>query len=353
MSEDILKEYDENQSLLNDFKGKMVVLISELLKTEFISVHQISGRLKERKSLEKKIERKQDKYSGLKDITDITGIRVITYMESDVDKVADLMEKEFIIDTENSIDKRILKTDQFGYRSLHYVLSCNKERTKLIEYKRYKEIKFEIQIRSILQHAWAEIEHDLGYKGVVSIPDSYKRGFNRIAALLETADFEFDRLKRELSKYESEVAELIKTQPEKVTLDQASLLSFNQKNNILKKARTIIKKNVKCQFTYSTDFEGYIFGFKEIFKLNTINEIELILEKYEKEFLAFVKLFTSRLDYSELRETISIYYFQHFLSAVDEKQKFVDEYLMKRGISSDTGRFIELVKEAKTIANKT
>ena len=273
-------------------------------------------------------------------------------MESDVDKVANLIENEFVIDRENSIDKRKLKADQFGYRSLHYVVQCNENRTKLIEYKRFKEIKFEIQIRSILQHAWAEIEHDLGYKGVTSIPEAHKRSFNRVAALLESADLEFDRLKKELLRYEFEVPNLIKSQPEKVALDQVSLLSFNQTNKTLKKARVIIKKNVGCTFVYTTDLNSYINQFTKIFEITTIDKLNSVLIAHEKEFLAFVDLFTKGLTNSELVETISIFYFQHFLSAVDENQAQVDEYLKEGNIKRETGKFISIIKKAKTIANK-
>ena len=79
--------------------------------------------------------------------------------------------------------------------SMHYVVSIHQNRLKFTEYKSYTNLKIEIQIRSILQHGWAEIEHDLGYKGAKGIPDEFKRDFNRISALLETADNEFDRLR--------------------------------------------------------------------------------------------------------------------------------------------------------------
>jgi len=77
---------------------------------------------------------------------------------------------------------------------LHYVASLISEREKLTEYKRFAGIKVEIQIRSTLQHAWAEIEHDIGYKGENSVPDSLKRNFSRVAALLEVADIELMQL---------------------------------------------------------------------------------------------------------------------------------------------------------------
>ncbi|RYE12319.1 MAG: choice-of-anchor D domain-containing protein, partial [Sphingobacteriaceae bacterium] len=151
-------------------------------------------------------------------------------LESDIDPIAELIEKEFIKDEDNSVDKRKLQVDRFGYKSLHVVVSLNNERTTLKEYNRYKEFKCEIQIRSILQHAWAEIEHDLGYKGEISVPEPYKRSFNRLSALLETADIEFVRLKQELEQYENNLPNLIKSKTNIIDINSASLKLFMRSN---------------------------------------------------------------------------------------------------------------------------
>ncbi len=127
-------------------------------------------------------------------------------------------------------------------------MSLNENRTNLKEYKRYKELKCEIQLRSILQHAWAEIEHDLGYKGEISVPDQYKRSFNRVSALLETADNEFDRLKSELTSYEKEVSSLIKNEPEYVDINQASIASFINSDTILLLAKKVIEQKMIKSF---------------------------------------------------------------------------------------------------------
>jgi ppGpp synthetase/RelA/SpoT-type nucleotidyltranferase len=135
----------------------MELLIAELLKSESIIVHQINGRVKERVSLEKKIERKDNKYNNISEITDVIGIRIITYLESEVDKVAEILSREFTLDPLNSIDKRNLKADQFGYRSLHYVVSCSKDRIKLIEYKRFIDLKFEIKLGQFYNMCWQKL----------------------------------------------------------------------------------------------------------------------------------------------------------------------------------------------------
>ena len=151
-----------------------------------------------------------------------------------VNRIADIISSQFKIDSQNTIDKRKLEEDRFGYMSMHYVVSFSNTRLKLAEFKPYKGLKFEIQIRSILQHGWAEIEHDLGYKGAKGIPAEFKRDFNRIAALLETADKEFDRLRTELESYDQEVEKDITSKQSELGIDNSTLKQFIEHNQNLK-----------------------------------------------------------------------------------------------------------------------
>ena len=191
MDDNILESYSKNIKLYNDFKNKIEILIKELLVIDGINYHNISSRVKNKESLSKKISIK-DKYSSIEEITDIIGCRVITYFDDDVEKVVETLKKEFNIDKKNSVNKKEnIEAEKFGYISYHIICKLKQPRNDLNEYKRYKDIKFEIQIRSILQHAWAEIEHDLGYKNKTDIPKIIRRKFSRIAGLLETADEAF------------------------------------------------------------------------------------------------------------------------------------------------------------------
>ena len=55
----------------------------------------------------------------------------------------------------------------------------------------------EVQVRTILQHAWAEIEHDIQYKSTIAIPNTIRRRFMALAGLLEIADREFQAIQNE------------------------------------------------------------------------------------------------------------------------------------------------------------
>ncbi|MBU1217546.1 (p)ppGpp synthetase [bacterium] len=278
---DILEEFDKNKSLYDSLCSKTEQLIKELLNANGIVVHYISYRTKDRTKLRDKIVRKGNKYSSLNEITDVAGIRIITNFAEDVNKVAEIIKLEFDIDLDNTIDKRNHAEDKFGYMSMHYVVSMLKNRLKFTEYKPYKDLKIEIQIRSILQHGWAEIEHDLGYKGAKGIPSEFKRDFNRISALLETADKEFDRLREELSSYNTQVIKDITLKPEEFNINNSTLYQFLEQNKSLKEL------NLKIANFYNVDLNDNLqdinFGeLSEKLKLQgikTINELNNLLEK--------------------------------------------------------------------------
>ncbi|UTF58768.1 GTP pyrophosphokinase family protein [Gilvimarinus sp. DA14] len=177
-TEALLQQFDEKQMIYAAFSSTMESLLKRLLTASNIDVHSISGRGKERSSIERKIQKK-DKYSTISDITDIVGLRIICHYADEIDDIAKIIEEEFLIDSENSIDKRtVLDPDRFGYLSLHYVVSLKPHRASLLEYQGFTGLKFEIQVRSILQHTWAEIEHDIGYKAKIEVPKPIRRKFS-------------------------------------------------------------------------------------------------------------------------------------------------------------------------------
>lgn len=325
MKNDILFEFNEKQNYFDQFRKKIESLLKDLLTQERIVTHQISSRTKSYDSLAKKIKEKEGKYKRLQDITDIVGIRIVTYLESDVDIIATLIENEFQVDQENSIDKRKLDFDQFGYKSLHIVISLNKKRAGLPEYKQYRILKCEVQIRSILQHAWAEIEHDLGYKGKYEIPEEHKRSFNRLSALLETADIEFDRLKKDLSQYEQVVPELIKENSNEVKINKASLLALLRDNPILISVKQLIIRLTGAEIIDDNDIQG-IPGRFEYFDIKTIKDLEDSLSKNNDIFFAFVKELLGASKYEQLPSKLPLYYFQHYLASKKGSPEYIKDY---------------------------
>lgn len=213
---DFEKEKDKYKKLLE----YLLSTITTIVEDQEIPIQDINGRVKEKNSLDKKIEFKKEKYKKLEDITDICGIRIITYFKNDVDRIAKILAENFKIDKENTIDKRKREDpEKFGYVSLHYVIELSEDRLKLDELKKFKGMKVEIQIRTVLQHAWAEIEHDLGYKSKKSIPKEVTRRFARLAGLIELADDEFTTIKEQSVVYFDDVKINIAEKENKKSID--------------------------------------------------------------------------------------------------------------------------------------
>ncbi|MBP5504800.1 MAG: hypothetical protein J6X89_01705 [Bacteroidales bacterium] len=209
-TQELLEQY---RSLLPVY-SQMAEVIPEKLKGFFeeagFIVAAVEHRVKTESSLAGKLKLKGSKYASIFDITDIIGLRVITFYGDDVDKVASVLERLFEIDWENSVDKRKAhETDSFGYLSLHYICRIPESAYTDPDHPELNKIRFEVQMRSVLQHAWANMNHDTGYKSGVEIPSIYVRSLSRLAGILELVDDEFSRIRRELADYRRNVQKLV------------------------------------------------------------------------------------------------------------------------------------------------
>ena len=116
-----------------------------------------------------------------------------------------------------SVDRRrAVDAEKFGYRSLHTICALPDAAPLPPTFR------FEVQVRTVLQHAWAEVEHDLGYKAASGLPPHMRRRFSRVASLLEIADEEFVALRNELAAYQTTVRQEL-TAAASVPLDVVSL----------------------------------------------------------------------------------------------------------------------------------
>jgi putative GTP pyrophosphokinase len=200
---------DELRPIYVSLAARVNTLLGELAATEGIDVAQIEHRAKTVESVLDKHDRKPYE-DPLRDIKDFAGVRVITYYNDDNVRVADLIRREFEVDPDHSSNKVTeLSVTEFGYRSLHLVAALSEPRKSLSEWNRFVDFSVEIQIRSVLQHAWASISHKLDYKATSEAPIELRRQLFRLSALLELADEDFASLRdrsRELAvQYRQEV----------------------------------------------------------------------------------------------------------------------------------------------------
>lgn len=204
---DAIDWYIKNKDTYYKLAKKVESIILEILSLENLSHHIVNSRAKDVDSFKKKVE--TDKYHDpINQVTDLAGIRIITYVEDEVGAISKVIEETFDVDSENSLDKsKELGIDKVGYKSIHYVAKIKSDRLKLPEYKIFKNMRFEIQIRTILQHAWAEIEHDRNYKFSGKLPNEISRRFKLLAGTLEILDREFNNISKEIDIISNEVKE--------------------------------------------------------------------------------------------------------------------------------------------------
>ena len=227
-----ISEYSgAHQTKYRLFAARVQDLLTNILDAEGIQAHSITSREKSPVSLKEKILREGKSYMNpLKDITDLAGVRVITYFPTDVDRVVPIIEREFAVDRENSIDKRKTADPSiFGYASVHLAVGLSSDRLRLAEYAIFDGLKCEIQVRTILQHAWAEIEHNIIYKSSQDIPFELRRKFASLAGLLEVADREFEILRKDETRIRNQIQSTIREENIQIPVDMESLSFYLQK----------------------------------------------------------------------------------------------------------------------------
>ena len=278
----IIEEYRREKDNFIKLDATVYEKLYALVKETGIQTLSIEHRIKSESSLAGKLVKSGDWYQKFEDLTDILGARVICFFNDEVDKLGGMIEKNFTIDWKNSSDKRaLIKANTFGYLSLHYICYLTEESGYP------KEIcnkKFEIQIRTILQHTWAAIEHDIGYKSEFGLPREYERGFSRVAGLLEVADDEFIRLRDGMKAYTEDVRTRIKeNRADDVAINSVSVneyVSHNERARLLaEKIAAINGAEIK-----TVDADNYIEQLKW-FNVTTIGDLQKMAERNEK--LAF------------------------------------------------------------------
>lgn len=333
-TKNIIEKFDSEQELYFDFTNKVHLLISDLLEESGVRVHSVTCRIKDKNSLLKKLAKPGHSYVHLSDVTDIAGIRITTFFADEVDRVAKLIEEEFAIDLVNSTDKRAaLDPDRFGYLSLHHVASLADERTNLTEYRRFNNLKVEIQTRSILQHAWAEIEHDLGYKTALGIPNEIRRRFSRLAGLPELADSEFVAIRDALTTYEDTISEKIERIPQLVEINKASLESFVMNSEVVRR----IDEAIARINGGTVEDVGSKYVEVEIPRLarlgfDSIGELENSIAKHEALVIAFAERWLRDADRGlEFAKGVTLLYFEYVIVA-EAHDKTLPKELFESGI---------------------
>ena len=167
----------------------------------------IESRIKSWSSIEEKYNRKNLHLSSLEDLPDLVGLRMIFLFSRHLREATKSIRDCFSVTSREDAGTR-LDDSQFGYQSIHYVVRIPDSWTTVPTFSGCERLKAEIQIRTIAQHTWAAASHYLQYKREGSIPSNVKRSINRVSALLETVDLEFERVLSEREEYVIRIADV-------------------------------------------------------------------------------------------------------------------------------------------------
>lgn len=137
------------------------------------------------------------KYSDpLNQIQDQIGARIVTFYKHDVEEIAAEVQKYF-----RHIESQLIVPEserEFGYEGQHFILFIPRDIFDDSVQEQESISFFELQIKTLFQHAWSEAEHDLGYKPSGELTSDQRRRLAFTAAQAWGADQIFDELHRQL-----------------------------------------------------------------------------------------------------------------------------------------------------------
>jgi len=199
-----VEQYGRKRDLYEDFAKAVRDVLADAIRVRGLRINDIQYRAKGLESFGKKVTTpteqnpQEPKYKNpVGDVTDLSGVRVITFFPRTVDQVCQCIQDEFEVIERVDHTATAQREERLGYQSVHYLVRLGRNRRELSEYRRFDSLIAEVQVRTIMQHAWAEIEHDIRYKSASAIPMAISRRFMTLAGLLEIADREFEAIQEE------------------------------------------------------------------------------------------------------------------------------------------------------------
>lgn len=200
MRKELRERFNELEPELNRFGAALREVLITLLKQSHIRVLSVEYRVKTFESFCEKVVRKHY-VDPFRQTVDLCGVRIILFSPGDVQRVDALLRAEFKID--EALDRSSsLREEEFGYRSTHYVIRLPPTWLTVPGYRGLGELLAEVQVRTILMHAWADLSHRLSYKSADQTPHQFRRRIFRLSALFELADDEFEKLHEEKRQFQ-------------------------------------------------------------------------------------------------------------------------------------------------------
>lgn len=218
----LASQYDTKLNSYNLLKEEALFILRNNLEKTDIKISNIESRIKTKQSFINKVV-VNDYNEPFDKVNDILGIRVISLFLSDIDKIIKIIKDSFIT---LSVDDKINSlTSDFGYMSVHLIVKMKSEYNGP-RYDFIKDIVFEIQVRTITMHSWANISHYLDYKSDFDIPQELKRDFYALSGLFYVADQHFELFFKQSRKNRARIDKLFEkgnnTYTQEINLDTLS-----------------------------------------------------------------------------------------------------------------------------------
>jgi len=195
------KEYDQYAQIRHSITNDIKIQVDDILAS-LDSRPVVSGRIKNFNSFFSKYIRLLKEGVKNPQITDLLGVRVICPFIEDLVAAEDLIKRNFTV-VEREM-KGHYTFQEFCYESTHLLIII--PQTLIDKYGNPGTDIAEIQIRTILQDAWAEVEHELVYKAEFSpFDEPMKRKLAAINASLSLADMIFQEIRSYQRKYSKEM----------------------------------------------------------------------------------------------------------------------------------------------------
>ena len=279
-----IEEYLRIRPQYEDFAKAVREILVQALMAKDIAVNSIEARAKEPDSFGKKAETLSEndpeapKYRNpLEDITDLAGVRIITFFPRTAESIDACIREEFDVIEHMDHSQTLLQEERFGYQSEHYLVRLGNERTMLPEYRPHLGLVAEVQVRTILQHAWAEIEHDIQYKSSSTTPDIVRRRLMALAGLLEIADREFQAIQDE----DELLKQKARTSVEQGALDQVEITADA--------LRSYLDKRVGSDGRVSDSSYELMAGMLHMLGFTTIGQVDDCIKGYDGDELTQIR----------------------------------------------------------------
>ncbi|MBQ0044777.1 MAG: hypothetical protein KBT05_07130 [Bacteroidales bacterium] len=301
----MMEDYLERLPVLRKIQEIVVDKLNECVEEAGITIDGVASRIKTEKSLAGKLAKKGYKYNSIDDITDLVGARIITFYTDDVDKISSLVDKYFNVDWENSVDKRKShELDSFGYNSLHYICTIPECMYHDPEHPEINTIRVEVQMRTALQHAWATINHDIGYKTDIEIPREHLRNLTRLAGMLELADEQFSNIRTSINDYRRQVQGLVEGGKfDEVPLNGDSFASYLELNPFDKLNKRIAAVNQAEILPAPLDH--YFEAFKAL-GMNTLGDLDRLIKENSDDAFVLASRMLGRTDLDIISSSIGV-----------------------------------------------